>query len=36
MWIDAAHKFYVEDNKDAKLGPFVGIEVWKICQEVSK
>ncbi|KAF0926738.1 hypothetical protein E2562_027168 [Oryza meyeriana var. granulata] len=21
-----AHKFYVEDNKDAKLGPFVGIE----------
>ncbi|XP_004966767.1 glutathione S-transferase T3-like [Setaria italica] len=36
MWIDAAHKFYVEDNKDAKLGPFVGIEVWKICREVSK
>ncbi|CAD6213099.1 unnamed protein product [Miscanthus lutarioriparius] len=25
-WIDAAYKFYVEDNKDAKLGPFVGIE----------
>nr|TKW21410.1 hypothetical protein SEVIR_4G160200v2 [Setaria viridis] len=36
IWIDAAHKFYVEDNKDAKLGPFVGIEVWKICREVSK
>jgi len=36
MWIDAAHKFYVEDNKDAKLGPFVGIEVWKICRKVSK
>ncbi|CAL4987517.1 unnamed protein product [Urochloa decumbens] len=36
MWIDAAHKFYAEDNKDAKLGPFVLMEVWKICQEVSK
>ncbi|CAD6256913.1 unnamed protein product [Miscanthus lutarioriparius] len=36
MWIDAAHMFYVEDNKDAKLGPFVGIEVWKICRKVSK
>ena len=36
MWIDAAHKFYVEDNKDAKLGPFVGIEVWKICRKVAK
>jgi hypothetical protein len=36
MWIDAAHKFYVEDNKDAKLGPFIGIEVWKICRKVSK
>ncbi|RLM75644.1 uncharacterized protein C2845_PM15G03170 [Panicum miliaceum] len=36
MWIDAAHKFYVEDNKEAKLGPFVGIEVWKTCREVSK
>ncbi|RLN15639.1 hypothetical protein C2845_PM02G22870 [Panicum miliaceum] len=36
MWIDAAHKFYVEDNKDAKLGPFVGIEIWKTCREVSK
>nr|TKW14058.1 hypothetical protein SEVIR_5G142500v2 [Setaria viridis] len=32
IWIDAAHKFYVEDNKDAKLGPFVGIE-WKIYNE---
>ena len=36
MWIDAAHKFYVEDNKDAKLGPFVCIEVWKTCREVPK
>ncbi|CAD6239546.1 unnamed protein product [Miscanthus lutarioriparius] len=35
-WTDAAHKFYVEDNKVTKLGPFVGIEVWKICREVSK
>ncbi|XP_021305445.1 glutathione S-transferase T3 [Sorghum bicolor] len=36
MWIDAAHKFYVADNKDAKLGPFAGIEVWKICRKVTK
>ncbi|EAY94372.1 hypothetical protein OsI_16136 [Oryza sativa Indica Group] len=36
MWIDAAHKFYVDDNKEAKLGPFVLMEVWKICREVSK
>ncbi|RLM78788.1 hypothetical protein C2845_PM12G00810 [Panicum miliaceum] len=36
MWIDAGHKFYMEDNKNAKLGPFVGIEVWKTCREVSK
>ncbi|CAL5079979.1 unnamed protein product [Urochloa decumbens] len=38
MWIHAAHKFYVEDNKekDPKLGPFVLMEVWKICREVSK
>ncbi|KAG2562349.1 hypothetical protein PVAP13_8KG314100 [Panicum virgatum] len=35
MWIDAAHQFYV-DNKEAKLGPFVLIEVWKTCREVSK
>ncbi|CAM0147035.1 unnamed protein product [Urochloa decumbens] len=36
MWIDAAHKFYVEDNKDASLGQFLHMEVWKICREVSK
>ncbi|KAG0523763.1 hypothetical protein BDA96_07G150700 [Sorghum bicolor] len=36
MWIDATHKFYVADNKDAKLGPFAGIEVWKICRKVTK
>ncbi|KAG8094932.1 hypothetical protein GUJ93_ZPchr0012g19058 [Zizania palustris] len=32
MWIEAAHKFYVEDNKKAKLGPFVLMSVWKICR----
>ncbi|CAO2208030.1 unnamed protein product [Urochloa humidicola] len=36
MWIDAAHKFYVEDNKGASLGPFIHMEVWKICREVAK
>lgn len=36
MWIDAAHKFYVDDNKDAKLGPFVLMEVWKNCRDHPK
>lgn len=36
MWIDAADKFYLEDNKKAKLGPFVLKNVWKICRDVAK
>jgi len=28
MWIDEAHKFYVEDNKNLKLGHFVLMNVW--------
>ncbi|CAN6221413.1 unnamed protein product [Urochloa humidicola] len=38
MWMDAAHKFYVEDNKDCKevVGPFMLTEVWKICRDVPK
>ncbi|TVU03820.1 hypothetical protein EJB05_50629, partial [Eragrostis curvula] len=36
MWIDAAHKFYVDDNKEAKLGPFVLTEVWKKCRDEPK
>jgi hypothetical protein len=36
MWIDAAHKFYVVDNKEAKIGPFVLMEVWKTCRDVTK
>jgi len=36
MWIDAADKFYLVDNKKAKLGPFVLKNVWKICREVPK
>lgn len=30
MWIDNAHVFYLEDNKDKeqKLGPFVLMDVW--------
>ncbi|CAD6268474.1 unnamed protein product [Miscanthus lutarioriparius] len=36
MWIDAADKFYLIDNKKAKLGPFVLKNVWKICREVPK
>ncbi|CAN6222894.1 unnamed protein product, partial [Urochloa humidicola] len=33
QWIDAAHKFYLSDNKDNKdvVGPFMLMEVWKIC-----
>jgi len=29
MWIDAADKFYLIDNKKAKLGPFVLKNVWR-------
>ncbi|XP_022684446.1 glutathione S-transferase T2-like [Setaria italica] len=36
MWIDTADKFYLEDNKKAKLGPFVLKNVWKICRDVAK
>ncbi|TVU20934.1 hypothetical protein EJB05_30540, partial [Eragrostis curvula] len=36
MWIDAAHKFYVDDNKDANLGPFLLTEVWKQCRDEPK
>nr|CAB3491208.1 unnamed protein product [Digitaria exilis] len=30
MWIDKAHVFYIEDNKDKeqKLGPFVLMDIW--------
>jgi len=28
MWIDQAHKFYEEDNKDLNLGHFVLMDVW--------
>ncbi|KAL6656723.1 hypothetical protein ACP70R_004503 [Stipagrostis hirtigluma subsp. patula] len=28
MWIDKAHKFYEDDNKDLKLGHFVLMDVW--------
>jgi hypothetical protein len=31
MWIDAADKFYLVNNKKAKLGPFIPKNVWKIC-----
>ncbi|CAO2035052.1 unnamed protein product, partial [Urochloa humidicola] len=38
QWIDAAHKFYLSDNKDNKdvVGPFMLMEVWKICRDVPK
>ncbi|CAO2187156.1 unnamed protein product [Urochloa humidicola] len=38
MWIGAAHKFYVDDNKHIvpPLGPFLLMEVWKICRDVPK
>ncbi|CAL5035013.1 unnamed protein product [Urochloa decumbens] len=38
QWIDAAHKFYLNDNKDNKdaVGPFMMMEVWKICRDVPK
>jgi len=28
MWIDQAHKFYEDENKDLKLGHFVLMNVW--------
>lgn len=38
MWLDAAHKFYVDDNKECKdvVGPYMLTEVWKICRDVPK
>nr|CAB3446005.1 unnamed protein product [Digitaria exilis] len=36
MWIDAAHNFYVVDNKESGLGPYVLMEVWKMCRDVPK
>ncbi|CAO2205284.1 unnamed protein product [Urochloa humidicola] len=38
QWLEAAHKFYLSDNKDNKdvVGPFMLTEVWKICRDVPK
>ncbi|CAL4949654.1 unnamed protein product [Urochloa decumbens] len=38
MWLDAAHKFYVDDNKNNKdvTGPYTLMDVWKICRNVPK
>ncbi|CAL5023240.1 unnamed protein product [Urochloa decumbens] len=38
MWLDAAAKLYVDDNKDSKdvTGPYMLMEVWKICRDVPK
>jgi hypothetical protein len=38
MWLDAARKFYVDDNKDNKdvTGPYTLTEVWKVCRDVPK
>lgn len=35
-WIDMARKFYEEDNKALKLGPFVLIDVWYACRDEPK
>jgi hypothetical protein len=38
QWMEAAHGFYVEDNKDNKdvAGLFLLEKVWKICRDVPK
>ena len=36
MWIDKAHKFYVDGNKHLKLGPFVLMDVWYTVRGVAK
>ncbi|CAO2187489.1 unnamed protein product [Urochloa humidicola] len=36
MWIEKAHAFYLEDNKDQKLGPFVLMNVWKVVRNEAK
>ncbi|XP_025808074.1 uncharacterized protein LOC112886393 [Panicum hallii] len=38
MWIEKAHVFYIEDNKDKgqKLGPFVLMDVWYAVRNEAK
>ncbi|CAL4914566.1 unnamed protein product [Urochloa decumbens] len=38
QWMEAAHGFYLSDNKDNKdvVGPFMLEKVWKICRDVPK
>ncbi|CAN6360623.1 unnamed protein product [Urochloa humidicola] len=38
QWLEAAQKFYLEDNKENRdvVGPFLLTEVWKICRDVPK
>jgi hypothetical protein len=38
QWMEAAHNFYLVDNKDNKdvVGPFMLTEVWKMCRDVPK
>ncbi|CAL4915175.1 unnamed protein product [Urochloa decumbens] len=38
QWMEAAHGFYLSDNKNNKdvVGPFMLEKVWKICRDVPK
>jgi hypothetical protein len=38
QWMESAHGFYLEDNKENKdvVGPFLLEKVWKICRDVPK
>ncbi|CAN6382126.1 unnamed protein product [Urochloa humidicola] len=38
QWMEAAHEFYLSDNKENKdvVGPFMLEKVWKICRDVPK
>ncbi|CAL4963255.1 unnamed protein product [Urochloa decumbens] len=36
MWIEKAHAFYLEDNKNLNLGPFVLMEVWNTVKTEAK
>ncbi|CAO2210939.1 unnamed protein product [Urochloa humidicola] len=38
QWMEAAHEFYLSDNKSNKdvVGPFMLEKVWKICRDVPK
>ncbi|TVU48737.1 hypothetical protein EJB05_00008, partial [Eragrostis curvula] len=36
MWIEKAHIFYLEDNKNLNLGPFVLMEVWNTVKTEAK